>query len=375
VPFNFESIRPDEVFREFLQAVRREGSLVRVITAPDPVSAGVAGLIARLLKSIELDFELSTSIKALPKIGDERVIGINIPVKGCAECILIEEGSSNSFFKAGSNKILRYALIQKGVHDLVSEFGIVTKRVKSLLAATLITKYIPRLRRGEVKGLELDYLRELCREGVLKEVKTPPIIGWGILPDTEAVKLSIDALIPEFFMSSDLRSISLDDISRGLGIPKGELMWRNFRIETDLGIDEIYLAGYTALYLMDTLGFEGLSSSYINTRFWRWGVYWVGLHRKLLKSLIGSIRSGDAEVTNQYLVVKADPSKTSATLIQKVLEGVFKDLKYKGVVLEWGGNYYIPQGLIRSERINVGEGLKSGLWRGYLRTKDLGMSA
>ena len=374
MPFNFEAIHPEEVLRDFLQSVRKEGSTVRVITALDPISAGAAGLIARLLKSLEIDFELSSAVKHAAQISEERVIGINIPAKECSNCIIFEEGSNDSFFKAGSNSILKYTVLQKGLQDLVSEFDIVPKKVKTLLAATLITKHIPRLRKVEVKGSELNYLRELCEEGILKEISAPPIIGWGILPNDEAVKLSIDALIPAFFMKNDVKAVDLNEVSKALGIPKDKLLRKAFKIEANLGIDDLYMAGYTTLYLMDTLGPEGLSSSFINTRFWRWGVYWVGLHRNLLREVIDSITSGSVEVVNKYLIVKADPSKTSATLIKKVLEGVFKDLNYGGVVLEWGRNYYVPQELITELRISLKKGFEQDLWRGYVRAKNIGIS-
>ncbi len=371
MPFNFEVIQPEEVLRNFLQSVRKEGTIVRVVTQPDPISASVAGLMARLLKSLEIDFELTSSIKEVTQISEERIIGINIPPKGCSGCIIIEEGRSDAFFKAGTNRVLRYSLLQKGVHDLVSEFDIVPKKIKALLAATLTTKYVPRLRSEGIRGHELTYLRELGQEGILKEMSAPPIIGWGILPNDEAVKLSIDALIPEFFMKNDLKGIGLDDVSKALGIPKDKLLRKNFKIEVDLGIDDLFLAGYTALYLLDTLGAEGLSSSFINTRFWRWGVYWVGLHRKLIKELMNSVISGEAEVRNNYFVVRADPSRTSATLIEKVLVGVFKDFSQKGVVLKWGGNYYLPQEKILRSGNKLMKGLKQELWRGYVKVKEI----
>ena len=374
MPFNFEAIQPEEVLRNFLQSVRREGSIVRVVASPDPVSAGIAGLMARLLKSLEIDFELSSSIKEITQISEERVLGINIPPRGCNGCIIIEEGDSDAFFKAGTNRILRYALLQKGAHDLVSEFDIVPKNIKALLAATLTTKHIPRLRSEEFLKPELTYLRELTQEGILKEMNVPPVMGWGILPIDEAVKLSIDALIPEFFMREDLKGIGLDDISKALGIPKDKLLRKSFKIEVDLGIDDLFMAAYTALYLMDTLGPEGLSSSFINTRFWRWGVYWVGLHRKLIKEILNSIISEEAEVKGKYLIVKADPSRTSATLIEKVLRGVFKDFSQKGVVLEWKGNYYLPLKTSSELDSKSLKELKHKLWRGYVKVSDIPVS-
>ncbi len=86
---------------------------------------------------------------------------------------------------------------------------------------------------------------------------------------------------------------------------------------------------------------------------------------------MNSVISGEAEVRNNYFVVRADPSRTSATLIEKVLVGVFKDFSQKVVVLKWGGNYYLPQEKILRSGNKLMKGLKQELWRGYVKVKEI----
>jgi hypothetical protein len=81
VSLRFEGVNAEETLRRILQWGREEKGLVRIISAGDPESAVAAGLIARLFKSSEIEFEILKYIPNISnaKVTDSKVIGVNIP--------------------------------------------------------------------------------------------------------------------------------------------------------------------------------------------------------------------------------------------------------------------------------------------------------
>ena len=369
MPLNVRSLPAEDVFRNFLQEVKEKHERIRIITAPDPQSSSVAGLISRLLKTSEIEFELVSELNAPQYLAETRIIGINIPSKSCNNCLIFESGGSNLTFKVGNNYLFRYIVLTKGIIELISEFDIVPKEVKAILAATSLVNHLPRLKKGKLSEEESLFLRSLVDEGVLSLVKGPPIINWGVSPVAEAVRFSIDVLLPSKFMNKEVGKIDANSISAELGIPKESLVTNNYIIKPEIGIKDLYMASYVSLYFSDTIGPEGLASSLINTGFWSWGCYRLTQMYPLIKSILESMENNRVEKKNGYLLIKGDPSRVSASVISKVIEGISNKAKLRAS-LEWRGKYYIPISFLsRSERqfyLSKGE-----LWRGYFRISDL----
>lgn len=350
MPLTFEGVNPEEVLRRLLSEAKTEGSLVQIITSHDPESAAVAGLVARMLKSSDIDFEIIPDAYE-HQISEARVIGVNVSPSSCEGCVILQSASSNSAVRMRFNYLLRYSPLVAGALELVSEFDIVPKDVKALLAAASLWSHTPRIIRGKLNQREESFMKSLMEEGIIEFVEGPPIIGWAYLPKDKAVKYSIDALIPSRFMSDELEQVTAGDIIRELGLGEEDAKTKSFIVKTEWVTKDLFLANYVLQWIMDTTGFGGVCASVINKRYMMWGLYGLVASYKRIKDIVNdtlqSRDQGGKEL--RQVVVRADPAKVSATVLTKIFEGLGVLGSGGRVIIEWGGKYFVPLSVLSSD--------------------------
>ncbi len=350
MPLTFEGVNPEEVFRRLLSEAKTEDSLVQVITSHDPESAAVAGLIARILKSSDIDFEILSDAYE-HQISDAKVIGVNVSPSSCEGCVILQSASSNSAVRMRFNYLLRYSPLVAGVLELASEFDIVPKDVKILLAVASLWGHTPRIIRGKLNSREESFMKSLMEDGIIEFVEGPPIIGWAYLPKEKAVKYSIDALIPSRFMNDELKQVAADDVIRELGLGEEDAKTRSFIVKTEWVTKDLFLANYVLQWLMDTAGFGSVCASVINKRYMMWGLYGLIHSYEKIKDIVNDVLQfkDQGKEPIKQVVARADPTKVSATVLTKIFEGL-RVLDLGGrVVIEWGGKYFVPLSILSSD--------------------------
>ncbi len=348
----FEGVNAEETLRRVLQWGKEEKGLVRIISAGDPESAVTAGLIARLFKSSEIEFEILNYLPGISgiKVTDSKVIGVNIPTNECQECIIFQSAGSTSAVRIKFNYLIRLACLPAGILDLVSEFDIVPAEVKGMLVASMLALHTPRLLGRELSSAEKEFIKQLSNEGVLSVVKAPPIINWLNLPKEEAVRLSIDALLPNMFMSG-VDAVDEESISKELGLTPDKLLNDNYYLKTG-GVNlDLYLLSYVSYWLSDMVGSEGLASAVITPKFWDWGMYGLTRTYKSLKGILDAVSSQGLEKKGGYFIVKANPREISLSVLAKVFTGLHLIDEGSILIGEWGRNYYVPIALMSKDHV------------------------
>ncbi len=372
MPFTFDGVNAEEVLRRTLSEAIRSGRVIRLITAHEPEAAAASGLIAKVLRAEDIEFELMTDLREVI-IDDAQVICVGLPPNQCKGCITINQSQTASFTRVGFNYVFKYRSLSKGVLDLISEFELVTKDYKLTLAAAMLTKYTPRLYSGGVRGGDAELIKQLSSEDIIEIKQSLPIIGWEVTNPEKAVAESIDVLIPSRFLRPT-KKVTVEELANEVGLSPQEFKDNAYIVKKGYWISrDLHQASYIIDWLTDTKGAEAVTASMINQAYLRWGAIGMMSSLKELRHIIDNIRSYEViKVGNaRYLVLDdVDPHRFSATLASKSLRSAGV-LDVANVLIKFEGSYYIPaSGLNHELRVRILE--KGGLCEGgYLVVKEL----
>lgn len=359
MPFTFEGVNVEEVFRRTVSKAKTDKRAVRIVMAHDPEAAVTAGLIAKVLRASDLEFEFLTDLFK-PVLDDAQVIGVNMPANIFEGSVLFQSSTSTVFTRVGFNYVFKYASLASGVFDLVSEFELITTDFKLTLAAAVLAKHTPRLEKGGLNSKEEELMSRLKEEGLIDVVEAPPIMGWSSVGPERAVRTSIDVLIPSLFLKEEPKEVKPEDIAPELGIKPEEFKDKEYVVKTQWIAKDLMFAAYTLEWMSDVAGSESIALSMLNQSYVRWGA--VGLLSSLsdLRKLINRLseyrrmRLG----SRTYVIVDdVNPRRFSVVVAWKALRSskLIKDPN-EVLVLEHSNEYYVSARTIpQTARIKLAE--------------------
>ena len=359
MPFTFEGVNVEEVFRRAVSKAKTEKRVVKITMAHDPEAAVAAGLIAKVLRASDLEFEFLTDLFKLV-LDDAQTIGVNMPANIFEGSILFQSSTSTVFTRVGFNYVFKYASLALGVLDLVSEFELITKDFKLTLAAAVLAKHTPRLEKGELNSKEEELMRRLKEEGLIEVVEAPPIIGWSSVGPEKAVRTSIDVLIPSLFLKEALKEVKPENIASELGIKPEEFKDREYVVKTQWVAKDLMLVAYTLDWMSDVAGSESIALSMLNQSYVRWGTAGLLSSFPNLRKLISRLSEyRKMKFGNRTYVIVDDvnPRRFSAVVAWKALRSskLIKD-PTEVLVLEHGNEYYVSARTVpQTARIKLAE--------------------
>ncbi len=361
MPLGFEGVNAEEALRRVIQETREEGRPLRILVFPDPVSAAIGGLVARILKVSELPFELVTYPFA-SEVTDLKTVGINVPSNACNECIILQQSSMNASVRAKRNILIRSKCLPATAIEILSEFSIFPPEVKGKIFSVMLSQHLPRALKGELSSAEEEFADSLSNEGILTKVKTPPIINWALLPPEDALRLSIDVLLPKFFMGEP-SEVSEEELNEELSKYVGRLNVTSYYVKENGFVSDAFLNAYVALTMSDFWGLEGVAVSMINVKVWGWFARDLTLVYPLLKELVATAINKGVEKMGDFRVIKADPLSVPGSVLKKILQGL-KLMGKEELLLEHGGKYYLPLAIADVKTLEVYE--PQSMVRGYV---------
>jgi len=358
VPFTFEGVNVEEVFRRTVSKARTDRRVVRIVMAHEPEAAVAAGLIAKVLRASDVEFEFITDLFK-PVLDEAQVIGVNMPVNLFEGSVIFQSSTSTLFTRVGFNYVFKYASLASGVLDLVSEFELVTKDFKLTLAAAMLTEHTPRLEKGKLNSKEEELMSRLRDEGLIDILDAPPIMGWNGVGPSKAARTSIDVLVPSSFLKDDVKSVSPEEIASELGIKPEEFKDREYVVKTQWVTKDLMLAAYVLDWMCDTAGSESVALAMLTQSYVRWGA--AGLLSSLpsLRQVINDLPEYKRVKLGKKTWVIVDgvnPRKFSAAVAWKALRSskLIKDPEM--LVLEHNGEYFISaRTLPQTMRIKLAE--------------------
>jgi len=374
VPFTFEGVNVEEVFRRTVSKAKTDKRAVRIVMAHDPEAAVTAGLIAKVLRASDLEFEFLTDLFK-PVLDDAQVIGINMPANIFEGSILFQSSTSTVFTRVGFNYVFKYASLALGVLDLVSEFELITTDFKLTLAAAVLAKHTPRLEGGGLNSKERELMNRLKDEGLIDVVEAPPIMGWSSVGPERAVKTSIDVLVPSLFLKKEAKEIKPENIASELGIKPEEFKDKEYIVKTQWIAKDLMFAAYALDWMCDVAGSESIALSMLNQSYIRWGA--VGLLSSFpdLRKIIGRLpeyRRTRLGSRTYVIVDDVNPRRFSVVVAWKALRSskLIRDPN-EVLVLEHGNEYYVSARTIpQVARIKLAERGVVAIG-GYYVVKDL----
>lgn len=374
MPFTFEGVNVEEVFRRTVSKAKTDKRAVRIVMAHDPEAAVTAGLIAKVLRASDLEFEFLTDLFK-PVLDDAQVIGINMPANIFEGSILFQSSTSTVFTRVGFNYVFKYASLALGVLDLVSEFELITTDFKLTLAAAVLAKHTPRLEGGGLNSKERELMNRLKDEGLIDVVEAPPIMGWSSVGPERAVKTSIDVLVPSLFLKKEAKEIKPENIASELGIKPEEFKDKEYIVKTQWIAKDLMFAAYALDWMCDVAGSESIALSMLNQSYIRWGA--VGLLSSFpdLRKIIGRLpeyRRTRLGSRTYVIVDDVNPRRFSVVVAWKALRSskLIRDPN-EALVLEHGNEYYVSARTIpQVARIKLAERGVVAIG-GYYVVKDL----
>lgn len=331
-----------EVFRNFLEDVKKHAKLTRVVASFDVESLTASGLLFKVLKLMELDVEaLPDYITPGIEVG-VKSLGLNIPHTECDECLVFQASNVNQVALVKHNYVVRYESLIPGIISLLNEFTSISKEMKAVAASAIHSKYLPRIRELKPSEREREFIDKLYDEGLL-EVMDAPILPHSAT-SMYASTAGVDFYVPVGMVRENL-SETLSIIANTYKVQPEKLKLKTYITRFSWFVRDLTTLAYLIIWLLDVKGFEGYLSSIINLSYLRnYYLEFVGSIKDMKACLDPVISEGvSVPKTNKYLVVKGDPAKLSATVMSKVLWGFNAiDPSKTPVVLEHGGRHYVP---------------------------------
>ncbi len=374
MPFTFEGVNVEEVFRRTVSKARTDKRVVRIVMAHEPEAAVTAGLLAKVLRASDVEFEFVTDLFK-PVLDDAQVIGVNMPVSLFEGSVLFQSSTSTVFTRVGFNYVFKYASLALGVLDLVSEFELITKDFKLTLAAAVLAEHTPRLEKGRLNSKEEELMSRLKDDGLIDVVEGPPIMGWNSVGPRKAIRTSIDVLVPSTFLKNEPRDVRPEEIASELGIKPEEFKDREYVVKTQWVAKDLMLAAYALDWMSDVTGAESAALSMLNQSYIRWGVAGLFLSLPDLRKVINNlpeyrrVRLGDL---TWVIVNDVNPRRFSAVVAWKALRSskLVKGSK-EALALEHNNEYFVSARILpQAARIKLAErGIP--VTGGYYMVKDL----
>ncbi|MCD6324296.1 MAG: hypothetical protein J7L55_04220, partial [Desulfurococcales archaeon] len=245
------------------------------------------------------------------------------------------------------------------------EFNITPPEVKGKVFSSMLTEHLPRALKGGLKDDEKEFAASLVKEGVLVKVDTPPIINWLNLPRQDAVRLSIDVLLPKYFLG-EVEEIREDELTEELRNYVGGGGGDAYYVKEQGFSSDAYLNAYVALTITDMWGPEGLAGSIISTKAWGWFTEFLVSTYPVIKEVVARALTEGLDEVGGFKVVKADPRRVSGSVLRSVLQGL-RVLGGEKLVLEDAGKYYLPIATVGVEELSTAE--HEGVVKGYLKVR------
>ena len=340
MPLDFRGSNASDVFREFIEDTKGSENYVRIIIDYSIESAVIGGLLCKALREFEIGFELINDLLENP-LDATRQFLINTKADKGGNALALMSSNINTVRKTSLGYVIESPVLEEKLLDVISEYIIVPREIKYMLASSILARHTPRILRGELSQNEEEFINKLEDENLIKKIKGPMIIGWGYLQPEEAVKYSVDLLIPRYFMRDTSGKLSDDVVAKELGVSKEKIVGTNYMIKQDWCIKDLYYLAYTMMCVVDEEGIEGLVAAVLNPSTMVWHALKMYEYLGKLKTAIDEFLAGNWESKGKFKVmhVKNPPP---LSMLTKVLQGMGKIGQDEVVVNETGGKVSVP---------------------------------
>jgi len=340
LPLDFRGSNASDVFREFIEDTKGSENYVRIIIDYSIESAVIGGLLCKALREFEIGFELINDLLENP-LDATRQFLINTKADKGGNALALMSSNINTVRKTSLGYVIESPVLEEKLLDVISEYIIVPREIKYMLASSILARHTPRILRGELSQNEEEFINKLEDENLIKKIKGPMIIGWGYLQPEEAVKYSVDLLIPRYFMRDTSGELSDDVVAKELGVSKEKIVGTNYMIKQDWCIKDLYYLAYTMMCVVDEEGIEGLVAAVLNPSTMVWHALKMYEYLGKLKTAIDEFLAGNWESKGKFKVmhVKNPPP---LSMLTKVLQGMGKIGQDEVVVNETGGKVSVP---------------------------------
>ncbi len=340
MPLDFRGSNASDVFREFIEDTKGSENYVRIIIDYSIESAVIGGLLCKALREFEIGFELINDLLENP-LDATRQFLINTKADKGGNALALMSSNINTVRKTSLGYVIESPVLEEKLLDVISEYIIVPREIKYMLASSILARHTPRILRGELSQNEEEFINKLEDENLIKKIKGPMIIGWGYLQPEEAVKYSVDLLIPRYFMRDTSGELSDDVVAKELGVSKEKIVGTNYMIKQDWCIKDLYYLAYTMMCVVDEEGIEGLVAAVLNPSTMVWHALKMYEYLGKLKTAIDEFLAGNWESKGKFKVmhVKNPPP---LSMLTKVLQGMGKIGQDEVVVNETGGKVSVP---------------------------------
>ena len=349
MPLDFRGSNASDVFREFIEDTKGSENYVRIIIDYSIESAVIGGLLCKALREFEIGFELINDLLENP-LDATRQFLINTKADKGGNALALMSSNINTVRKTSLGYVIESPVLEEKLLDVISEYIIVPREIKYMLASSILARHTPRILRGELSKNEEEFINKLEDENLIRKIKGLMIIGWGCLQPEEAVKYSIDLLIPKYFMRDTSSKLSDDVIAKELGVSKEKIVGTNYMIKQDWCIKDLYYLAYTLMCVVDEEGIEGLVAAVLNPSTMVWHALKMYEYLGKLKVAIDEYLAGNWESKGKFKVMHIkDPPPLS--MLTRVLQGIGKIRQDEVVVNETRGKVSVPlQVLTRKDR-------------------------
>jgi len=340
LPLNFGSNNALDLFRDFLENVKETENYVRVVIDYSVESAIAGGLLCKALKELDIMFELINNLMEIP-IDETRQFLINTKVSSGGSALALAATSTSVVRKTSTGYVIGAPVLEEVLLNIISDYVIIPKEVKYLLASSVLARHTPRLVKRKLSASEEKFLGKLEDDDLIKKVIGPMIMGWNYLKPEVAVKYSVDLLVPKYFMRDLANEISDEVIANELGLPREQITGNNYIIRQEWYVKDLYYLAYLLMCIVDENGVEVLAATVLNPGAMVWYALKMYEYLRRLRTALDEFLAGDWESRGKYRVMHME-DPPPLTMLTKVLQNLGKLGRDEVIANELAGKVHVP---------------------------------
>ncbi len=334
---------------------KKEGCKVRVVSTYDFDAVVASGVFIKYLLQNDVRYEYLTVLELTRSALSEDVptIAFDTHLRDLRRGVSLVRGERSEIRKVGNNYLLTTPHYSYTVLKALEDVMIVTNDVRYYVLASMLSKYVPRIKQQPMDDVVKGYVKELCDLNVLKVVSGLKIFNYSLTDLDKAISKTLDLFIPGYTgvrAGKDLKTLSSEELSKEIlskiaafsevKVSPNDLVGDNYFITQDWFFKDVYEFLYALMSVADLYGTQYIIASISTANY-------VPLIRLKYEELLGKITSniyrcrevGPQQLRKNLYKVRLD-SLTPITPVTKVLKSYLVP-QNSAIVYEVGNDLYI----------------------------------
>lgn len=318
-----------------VNGARKDGSKVRVISTYDVDAVVASAVLIKYLLQIDVRYEFLTLLDV-----DSSVLGEDVPTisfdsqfRELKGGVCFVRGERQEIRKLGNALVVSAPYYSYAVLKALEDFMVVTSDVRYFVLASMLSRYVPRIKVGPIDDVVKGYIKELVDLNALKVVRGLKVFNYSLVEVGRALNRTLDIFVPGFSGVSaegDFKGLSEDELSREVlskvftfsqhKFLSSDVVGDNYFVNQDWFFRDVYEFLYALMTISDIYGVQYIIASMVIPNYLPLVKFsYEGMLTQLMSTIYRVKEVGVQQIKKNVYKVRLN-SLTALTPLSKVIK-------------------------------------------------------